>query len=541
MEEKVKYIFDDLGEFLGQRKAPVKDMIMDKLKAVYRDLGETLGMTGSPVLRANAFGKQRNMDSSQKLLLHVENSGDGDDGKPPNLNVDSSQKPPATIDFNDSQLSVPDLGEFYPAGGADSDGAADLNSDQKHCKIPKSAPAPVLTTTTTSTSTFARPSATATLQADISIKPTNSTSTSMTPTEFKPTNTNYADEECVVLSDSQWRIIGGYLPPTQDHVKKVTTNITVHPTGGASIASLTCMIFEKKFPVSTACKKLILHVGVKDATAQSGTSATLMKKEITRLIAVTKQTYPSVPEIYLSLIFPLKTGNMAKRADVQVANCIIGAVAVETGVKVFDIAQYLRNGEGIRAHFYENDRHLNHHGAKYLSFRIREFFGFKPGMYANRNGFDPARTGVGFVVHSGRAPRGPGQSNLTIRSSAKRRQGQIPVTHGHTPGPGRMYNNTHPPSNYNLSAQRGPPPRNDWADRERLRAGANPPASAQSNLPGLVSNFRLNSQIPCSNVPTQPSVLPQSNAPPANFNIDQLGLLLNQFSQNILSLFRNGH
>lgn len=526
MEAKLKEICVDLGEFLGQKDQPVKAKQWDKLQQVHRDLGALVGMHVSPVMRAGAFGRgggggqgsrsrgsHRPTSADSKILLDVEKVG--------------QKGRTGSVDFNNSNESVPDL-EDLGFGINQPATVNQLATDKaKHAKPPhlsgshrSSSPKPTDTTTSghandqhgqqqeRSDPNQGNPDNRNSANGDHRNDNGNNINLS------RGTGKHYADETCAIISDSQWRIIGGFLPRTDDQVKKTSTSFQVHAIGGASIARLTQDIFDKKIPIADNCRTLILHAGVKDVTDKTNRlNAVVMRKEVVRLVNVAKQTYPDVAEICLSLIFPVKTGNMALRADVQIANSIIGAAASETRVRIFDIAQFLNNGEGIRANFYENDRHLNHKGAKYLAFRVRERFGFVsnygPGnLNPNRNGVgfhdDPHKRGGG----NGNAQRGAGGGGFTQRTQEQSHR-RPPNTFSQNPRSAirntPRYNNSRPPDRYT-------PNRN--ADPE-------------------VSPFRFwKDRIERDRVPPKVS----SNAP---VSIDALSDLLNKFSSNLLLLFKN--
>jgi hypothetical protein len=338
-------IYDDLTQFVSQRKWPVNAVLISKLKELHAAVGLAMGIApSSPLRRSTDFGKRAN--PSQR-------TNDDSTGSP-SMPPPASNSNPAASFFLDVEDDPPgeQLTEFIES------------------KRPSSAKRPQL-------------------ELVVSETPAHNLQRTFTQTEVqeavkqaieankKQEQSVHANkqENCVILSDSSFRLISGFLPATTNTATKTTTSFTAYPIGGATISQLYVALHEGTIPITKA-DHLIIHCGVNDVGAHDRPNPATLSREYSRLIAKAKERFPGA-KITMSHIFPMKTGSMELRRAVQTANTAMDAAASQSrGVKCVAFGDRLLWGSVLRAHFYENQRHLNVNGARFVSFRVREHFGF---------------------------------------------------------------------------------------------------------------------------------------------------------------------
>jgi lysophospholipase L1-like esterase len=355
MSAAIDEIYYSLTEFINQTKMPAKAVLEEKLRQIQRDLAKANDKPmASPVRRAADFG-------SRKKSTKVDNSAAAAEL---NLTIATPQKETSRHDESDD--SVPDLEQFL------------VRAPQQKCLSPQlKQPQP--------------------RQSDVSAMaapaPAPEPTTSAQPAAGSKKN------HCLIISDSSFRVVSAFLVATHDHHTKTLTNFTCHAIGSATISSLTIAIHEG-LPVDTT-DHLILHVGVNDVgSPEQPADPQVLKREYQRLLRTAREKFPK-PEISLSHVFPVRTADMRVRRNVQMANNAIDAAAAETpGIKVVNFGSSLLNGDRLRAQYYENARHLNPNGGKFIAFRVRERFGFqsesrRPWSAAHNNNRQPTRPNHG--------------------------------------------------------------------------------------------------------------------------------------------------
>lgn len=280
-------------------------------------------------------------------------------------------------------------------------------------------------------------------------------------------------QKCVIISDSIMRTISGDLNRTIDPATKVSTMFSCHASGGATIASLTEEIKSGDTPFTSA-DTVILHVGIQTVAGDGPVpTPTELRRQYVSLVSATRATIAGSPEIYLSHILPTRTDNADARSRINVANNIIDLAAFDTKCKVMNLNKHMFRGNSLKADYYRDDRHLNAPGAKYLSFRVREYFGLpqkpqqqRPPPTKQSRGYEahfPLRgvpTNKPMLHHVSAWPVGANHSHPHHYPQPRYREG----------GPAPGYNRTPPPDSFD-SKHSG----NRYATQQRFFSDQTPP------------------------------------------------------------------
>jgi hypothetical protein len=352
---EIQQIYDDLDQFVSQKKWPINAVLIGKLQEIHNGLRRALNLPyQSPPKRASQFGRAATGSASKA----TEERASKDDDKF-TLQVETPERRPE----QDSDDEVPDLEQFlYEAEPSRSTAKMAAIIAPKSNQVPHSSPPKIRTTATMTSPT--RP----VNQSPAQQQPKRA---SDEPRQSQPTN-----RQCLILSDSSFRIVSGFLSAVIDKKANAKWTFTCHSIGGATISSMYQAAHEG-MPVAVA-DEVILHVGINDVGVRHDRPApATLKREYTRLIRKVREKYPAA-KITLSHIFPIKTGDVDARRAVQIGNTAMEAALAElrdNNTRIVNFGEGLLNGSLLRSNLYDNARHLNAKGGRFVSFNVRNNFG----------------------------------------------------------------------------------------------------------------------------------------------------------------------
>jgi hypothetical protein len=347
-------IYEDLDAFVHQRKWPVNAILINKLQEIHRAMRHALNLPEkSPLRRASDFGRAATSSAKKNEAEAAEEANE--ESKDESKFIVTVETPDNRRERNgnsdsDSDDSVPDLEKFIIRERPQPPKRNQTTSPI----LPE--PQPALQTATVSTND---------------------------PQPLK-------SRQCVILADSAFRIVSGYLAAVVDKNSRTKTSFMCHSIGSATISNLAVAVHDG-LPISTA-DEIIVHVGVNDVGVRIDrpTPATL-KREYTRLVRQIRDKFPKA-HVIMSHMFPIKTNSNEARRAVQIGNTAMEAAVAELrdpNVTTFNFGKNLLNGSLLRAHFYDNARHLNAEGGKHIAFQVREHYGLrvttKPQQHFPRN------------------------------------------------------------------------------------------------------------------------------------------------------------
>jgi hypothetical protein len=351
---EIRLIYDDLEQFVTQKKWPVNAVLIGKLQEIHHALRRALNLPyQSPPKRASQFGRAATGSASKTEDASSKPPKDDDRFT---LEVETPEKKAD----EDSDDEVPDLQQFMYEAEPGADKKATVPSD--------------LTPHTSYQPTKCRAAATMT-------SPTGDDSQSPTLQPKRDTSVcaprqTWSNRQCLILSDSSFRIVSGFLSAVDDKNTNTKWTFTCHSIGGTTISGLYQAAHEG-MPVAAA-DEVIVHVGVNDVgVRQDRPSPATLKREYARLLRKVREKFPAAT-ITLSHIFPIKTGDVDARRAVQIGNSAMDAAVAETRdnkTRVINFGKELLNGSLLRAKLYQNARHLNAKGGRFVAFHVREHYG----------------------------------------------------------------------------------------------------------------------------------------------------------------------
>jgi hypothetical protein len=364
--QEIQAIYDDLNLFVTQKKWPVNAVLIGKLQGIHQSLRRALNLPyESPPKRVSQFGKSAAGSASKAIEREQRPSISFDSSHDEKTKDDSRfmlQVETPERNTEDSDDDVPDLEQFLYQEDANK---INLKGPTSHANNNRS------TATMTSPEITHRSASAALQNSNTESAPNNNIRNTGQPRHV-------STKQCVVLADSAFRIISGYLTSAYDKAANTRTNFMCHSIGSATISSLALAVHDG-LPITSA-DEVIVHVGVNDVGVRHDRPApATLKNEYSRLIRKIRDKFPRA-KIILSHIFPIKTGDIEARRAVQIGNTAMDAAATEfkdTNVVTHNFGKGLLNGSRLRAHFYDNGRHLNAEGGKFLSYHIREYYGLE--------------------------------------------------------------------------------------------------------------------------------------------------------------------
>jgi hypothetical protein len=347
---QVGELYDDLTAFISQPKLPTKAVLEDKLRETHRKLAEALSRPiPSPIKRATDFGRKKSISCSAGAEAEEtpKRETNRDDGKGFVLTVEDQ-----------------DTGSVEPNNPTGLEPECTVATRRTSAVIEEQLKAAVANVLQEQQQLLHEYKNNPGLNVDM---------TAITATHEQSNK----QKQCFIFSDSSFRLISGYLPATTNNSTKVTTHFTAYPIGGGKISDLYKALHDGAVPV-TKTDQLIIHCGANDVGVrpEERPDVATLKREYDRLIRKAQERFPRA-SILMSHIFPMKTGNHELRRAIQLANTAMDAAAAQIrGVRVVAFGDCLFAGDKLKIRYYENQRHLNAEGARYLSFRVREHFGF---------------------------------------------------------------------------------------------------------------------------------------------------------------------